>query len=288
MGKNNFQALQYCRHFLKLKAPYWYGCFGQIGTQQLYDEKRRQYKEQYPPKKWTEQSFTEQFGQRVFDCIGYAVKGYLFNKDQNWDSNPVYQSKYDVSADGFYDLCTEKGPFDQIPDIPGLIVHKKGHVGIYAGKKDGKKIVLECKGHAYGTVSGSSTKWEHWCKCPWWQYISIRSWLTSLYMDILDRTPDASGLDYWSDELEEKRQTPTQVIKFFLTSPEFKNRKLSDEAFLAILYQVFFDRAPDRAGYNYWLNELKNGKTRESVIDGFVGSKEWTDMSDYLTYILNS
>lgn len=288
MVKNNFQALQYCRHFLELKAPYWYGCFSQRADKNLLNEKRDQYPYQYPPQKWTEESFTSQFGQRVFDCIGYAVKGYLFNKDNNWDSNPVYLSKYDVSADGFYDLCTEKGPFDQIPDIPGLIVHKKGHVGIYAGKKNGKKIVLECKGHAYGTVSGFTTKWEHWCKCPWWQYISIRSWLTSLYMDILDRTPDAGGLDYWSDELEEKRQTPTQVITFFLTSPEFKNRQLSDETFLAILYQVFFDRAPDRDGYTYWLRELKNGKNRESVINGFVGSKEWSDMSDYLTYILNS
>lgn len=288
MGKNNFQALQYAKHFLDLKAPYWYGCFSQRGSQQLLDEKRRQYHWQYPPEKWTEESFTSQFGQRVFDCIGLAVKGYMFNKDNNFDSDPVYQSKYDYSADGFYDICSEKGPFENMPDIPGLIVHKKGHVGIYVGKKNGKKIVIECKGHAYGTVSGSSTAWQHWCKCPWWQYISIRSWLTSLYFDILDRNPDASGLDYWNDELEEKRQTPTQVIKFFLTSPEFKNRKLSDEAFLATLYQVFFDRAPDRDGYTYWLKELKNGKNRESVINGFVGSKEWSDMSDYLTYILNS
>lgn len=288
MGKNNFQALQYVRHFVDLAAGYFYGCFGQMAGWDLYNQKKQQFPSQYPPEKWTVESFVKYFGSRVFDCLGLVFKGYQFNVDNNFDSNPVYQSKYDFSADGFFDVCKEKGPIETMPDIPGIIVHKKGHVGMYEGIKNGKKVFMECKGHAYGSIRTTDTKWTEWAKCPFWVYITIDSWITDLYCNILDRKPDKDGLDYWSGQLNKKEKTPTEVAKFFLTSPEFLNRNLSDEAFLAILYQVFFDRTPDRDGYTFWLKELKNGKSRESVIDGFVGSREWKDMNDYLLYIINA
>ena len=282
MGKNNFQALQYAR--AQLGRPYWYGTFGQIGDQKLLDEKRKQYPSQYPPQKWTEESFTSQIGQKVHDCIGLAVKGYLMS--ENPEAPAKYIAKYDVSANGMIELCQIQGDISSMPDVPGVLVWKPGHIGIYEGKKGSKKVVIEDKGHSFGVVRTTNTPWQKWGLCPWWSYITIKSWVTSLYSDVLGRSPDKGGLEWWCDQLNDGAQTPTQVIKYFLTSPEFKNRNLSNAAFLAVLYQVFFDRAPDRDGYAYWMSQLESGKTREYVINGFLGSQEWKDMSAYLEYII--
>jgi len=283
--KNNFQAVQFAKHFLRKQAPYWYGTFGQTASEQLYKEKKNQYKDQYPPQKWTEESFTKDYGERVFDCIGLAVKGYQFNKDNDFDADPVYNPNYDVSADGFLALCVEKGPYDQIPDIPGIIVHKKHHVGIYIGTYKGEKYVIECKGHAYGTVETTVTPWTEWCKCPWWEYITVESWLTSLYKMVLGRDPDKEGLDYWCGEINKLLKTPTEVLRFFLNSPEFSNRKLNDKEFINVLYEVFFDRAPDKDGFNFWIGKLEGGTSRADIIEDFLGTGEWHDMEEYLLYV---
>lgn len=286
ISKNNFQALQFARHFLKLLAPYWYGCFGQIGNEQLYKEKKNQYPNQYPPQKWTEESFTSQFGQREFDCIGLAVKGYQFNQDYDFDADPVYNPKYDVSADTFIKLCTERGPYESMPDLPGLIVHKKGHVGIYLGKVKGKKVVIECKGHKYGTVMTDDTPWTEWGKCPWWTYITLDVWVNSLYISVFGRKADAGGLDYWMSALKSKTTSPTDVVRFFLSSPELEARNVDDEEFVKILYDVFFQRLPDVEGYNYWIKQLKGGRPRALVVNDFIGTEEWNDMNEYLVYII--
>lgn len=284
--KNNFQALQFARHFLKLLAPYWYGTFGQIASEQLYKEKKNQYKTQYPPQKWTVESFTKDYGERVFDCIGLAVKGYQFNTNNDFDSDPVYNSKYDVSADDFIKLCTERGPYESMPDIPGLIVYKKGHVGIYLGKIKGKKVVIECKGHKYGTVLTDDTPWTEWGKCPWWTYISVQSWVESLYIAVFGRQADSGGLDYWVSTLKSKGTTPTDVVTFFLNSPELAARNVSDDEFVKILYDVFFQRLPDAAGYKYWIGQLGSGRPRALVVEDFIGTQEWKDMNEYLEYII--
>lgn len=277
LGKNNFQALQYAR--AQMGRPYWYGTFGQIGDQQVYDEKRRQYPTQYPPKKWTEESFKSQFGQKVHDCIGLAVKGYMMSADP--ESPARYISKYDVSADGMIALCKEQGNYKNRPEIPGILVWKKGHIGIY----EGNGVTIEDKGHAYGVVRTKDTKWTKWGICPWWEYITITSWLSSLYKDVLNRAPDANGLQYWEKQLRSSAQSPTQVIYFFLTSPELAQRNLSDDDFLTILYRVFFDREPDEAGKNYWLGQIKT-QGRDKVVVGFLYSQEWHYMENYLLYIL--
>ena len=150
----------------QLGNPYWYGTFGQIASQALYDAKRAQYPSQY--NKWTKASFTSQFGKKVHDCAG-LVKGYFMTPDaENNPSAPaVYNPKYDYSADSMINLCTETGPFSSIPKIAGLVTWKKGHMGIYTG--DGVKVI-EAKGHSYGVVRTIDTKWERWGKLPWCDY----------------------------------------------------------------------------------------------------------------------
>lgn len=149
----------------QLGKPYWYGTFGQIASEALYKSKRAQYPSQYD--KWSKDSFTKQYGQKVHDCAG-LVKGYLMTPtpDETPNAPAVYNAKYDFSANGMIAQCKEQGAYSSIPEIAGLVVWKNNHMGIYIG--GGK--VIEAKGHAYGVVTTTDTKWEKWGKLPWLEY----------------------------------------------------------------------------------------------------------------------
>ena len=266
MKQNKF-LVEYC--YSQLGRPYWYGTFGQIGTEKLYKEKKNQYKTQYPPNKWTEQSFREQFGKRVHDCVG-LIKGAMWSDQFN--SVPKYDPKTDVSANDMIELCTECGPIKTIPEMPGLIVWKEGHVGVYIGGG----VCIEAKGHSFGVVQSQikDRGFEKWGYCPFFTYETIADFVTRLYREILEREPEREGLDFWRGQLINDIMTPSQVILEFLTGPEFVNRQHNDSEFLTILYAVFFNRAPDKDGFKFWLDYIpKNGRAM-TVIE-FEKSEEW-------------
>lgn len=150
--------IEYAR--AQVGAPYWYACFGQKGSAQLLSYKRSVY-----PKFYTAKDFSTQYGQRVHDCAG-LIKGALWSDTPT--SAPVYNSKEDYGATGFYNRCTETGAIGSLPEIPGVLLFKgtaktKTHVGIYAGA--GK--VIEAKNHANGVIISDlkATAWKFWGKC---------------------------------------------------------------------------------------------------------------------------
>lgn len=165
MSKTNTGLLTYAKG--QLGRPYWYGTFGQISTRALYNEKKSQYPSNYPPAKWTEQSFMDQLNIKVHDCVG-LIKGYVMGNGDPDVATP-YVSKYDVSANGLFNLCQATGPISTIPEIKGLIVWKNNHVGVYIGNGQ----VIEARGHAYGVVQTKLTDrpWTQWGKLP-------SSWIT--------------------------------------------------------------------------------------------------------------
>lgn len=167
-------AVEYARAMLG--QAYWYGTFGNYpANEALYKEKKNQYPSNYPPQKWTYESFKEQYGQKVHDCAGLAWKGYLMTPQDAsgypW-VNAKYNSKYDYSANGFIAMATEKGDISTMPDIAGIIVWRDNHVGIYEGWRDGKQWVIEARGHSYGVVRTElgTRGWKKWAKCPWFDY----------------------------------------------------------------------------------------------------------------------
>lgn len=159
MAKTNLGLVEYARK--QVGRPYWYGTFGNIASPVLCSAKKKQYPAYYTS--WSD--FPEQFGQRVHDCIG-LVKGYLWSDTAA--SVPKYNARQDVSANDMLSLCKEKGVISSMPDIPGVLVFMKGHVGIYAGKGE----VIEARGHEYGVVVTklSERPWKNWGKCPFIEY----------------------------------------------------------------------------------------------------------------------
>lgn len=146
--------------------PYIYGTFGEILTERLLAYKAQQYPKQLSPErvKYAKEHY---IGKRTYDCIG-LTKAYLWTPDGDPNSNPVYNAKQDLSADGTYNKATEKGPINTIPEIPGICVRYKGHVGVYIGGG----YVIEARGFNYGVVKTAlkERKWTDWYKNPFITY----------------------------------------------------------------------------------------------------------------------
>lgn len=148
-------------------TSYWMGCYGQRASRALYNQKKADYSQYYPPKSWTEASFVKDFGKPVTDCAGLP-KWFLFS-DNMTNKNPVnYKASEDFGATTFYNKCTAKGKIGTIPaEKVGIFVFKgndttKTHMGVVV---DNKGTVVEAKGHAYGTVKSTLSGWDYWGKC---------------------------------------------------------------------------------------------------------------------------
>ena len=113
--------------------------------------------------------------------------------------------------------------------------------------------------------------------------LSFDDFVERLYVVALNRQSEKEGKDYWCELVGNGTLTGADCARFFLTSPEFKGRGLSDEDFLKVLYKTFFDRdaADDQDGFNFWMNSLKSvGK--DTVVEGFINSPEWCNIcADY-------
>lgn len=177
----NKGLMAYARCMCDYNTPYWYGVKGFICSEALYKQKKAQYPSQYPPVKWTEESFRKQFGKKGHDCSGLP-EGYLMSPciDANGIcTDPmkpsVYNSKYDWSANTMIERCKEKGDISTMPEIEGLVLWKEGHVALYDGKdSNGVRWCIEAKGHAFGTVRSkvSERGFKKWGKLPEVEYIT--------------------------------------------------------------------------------------------------------------------
>lgn len=97
-----------------------------------------------------------------------------------------------------------------------------------------------------------------------------------LYKAAFDRVPDLEGLGFWIDALDDGTSL-NAVADCFVNSAEFQYRygsAVSDQFFVTKLYNNVLDRAPEQAGFDYWMYQLQNGMSRESVLICFSESIE--------------
>ncbi len=106
----------------------------------------------------------------------------------------------------------------------------------------------------------------------------VTAFVERFYTIILERPAEADGLADWTNRLIGKTATGADVAAGFINSGEFQKKKMTDEEYVTKLYRAFFDREPDKDGYNSWLRELKNGKTRDDVLRGFINSPEFNNL----------
>ena len=145
-----------------------------------------------------------------------------------------------------------------------------------------------------GTVSGTARTINPYidCQVEWsatptnptepttpTQRENVEAFVTRFYQFVLNRSPEAAGLKDWTDKLISQTLVGADVAEGFIYSQEFINRNTTDEQYLNILYKAFFDRGPDQEGWNTWLPEIQSGEGRGYVLDGFLGSQEFSKLS---------
>ncbi len=167
---------------LKEGWGYVNGTFGNILTETLMSQKCSQSGGvgQYNTY-WKDKYIKKFIGKRVSDCYG-LVKAYVWWTGEN--SSPSYNSNgcVDRNQEGAYSVAKEKGPLSTMPDLPGVILWMKGHVGIYVGNGE----FIECAGCPVGTRKGtiingvitSGSKFTHWFKDNWISYESVEKEFT--------------------------------------------------------------------------------------------------------------
>ena len=101
-----------------------------------------------------------------------------------------------------------------------------------------------------------------------------------LYQAVFEREPDAEGLQYWVNRMDEGNVSLVDIADSFLFSPEFVNTygtedTVSNAEFVDLLYTHTLGRAYDQEGYNYWVGKLDDGATnRRDLIAQFSESAE--------------
>lgn len=107
----------------------------------------------------------------------------------------------------------------------------------------------------------------------------IERFIERIYIIALGRSNvDEEGMINWKNQLVAHEETGGSVARFFCTCQEIINRNLSNDEYVEILYNVFFDRTSDAAGKADWVGRLNSGASRESILDGFINSIEWANI----------
>jgi hypothetical protein len=98
-----------------------------------------------------------------------------------------------------------------------------------------------------------------------------------LYYGLLNRAPDAGGLQGFTNALENGASLP-QLAQSILGSPEYQTTSIgqSNASFVQSLYSTALGRSPDAPGFQSWENALNTGTlSRADVVNGFLASTEF-------------
>ena len=158
------QLAAYCERVYGAGWVYWYGTYGRKCTQSLYDGKRKQYPSHYTASRTCGYMKDIREGKWCADCVG-MIKSFFWTGGC-FETVPKYATNHcpDKSANGMFALCAQTGPIKTIPDIPGLVVWKSGHIGVYVGNG----YTVEMKGFNYDCRRSrvKDGPWVKWGKLP--------------------------------------------------------------------------------------------------------------------------
>ncbi|MEZ6071248.1 MAG: DUF5010 domain-containing protein [Pirellulales bacterium] len=93
------------------------------------------------------------------------------------------------------------------------------------------------------------------------------------YRSLLDRTADTGGLEFWVNRIA-SGGSGSDVVVSFLTSPEYTASHRSNADFVRGLYEDILHRQADTDGLRHFVDQLRNGRTREELIRSFLASPE--------------
>jgi hypothetical protein len=97
-----------------------------------------------------------------------------------------------------------------------------------------------------------------------------------MYANVLQRSADTGGLNFWVGQLNSGQMTRAQVAVSFLDSVELQTLSASQNRVdVSLLYFDMLRRDPDASGFSGWVSVLNSGTPLRVVIDGFLNSAEY-------------
>ena len=94
----------------------------------------------------------------------------------------------------------------------------------------------------------------------------------TLYVNILGRAADDGGLNDWVTTLNNGTMEPKDIVYNLVFSTELKQKisSMSPEEFVTFLCKNVFNREPDPSGYANWVNNMKNGMSKEDALINII------------------
>ncbi|WP_163649481.1 DUF4214 domain-containing protein [Modicisalibacter sp. 'Wilcox'] len=102
---------------------------------------------------------------------------------------------------------------------------------------------------------------------------TVAAQIQQIYIGLLGRAADQSGLDYWTNEIDSGALTLEQLRANIVNEqPEYANGlgTMSRAQVVASLYENLFDRAPDSDGLDYWVNGGGSGVNADQLVLALV------------------
>lgn len=194
-----------------------------------------------------------------------AAQGFFFSPEftnKNVSDEEYVELLYNVMMDRASD---EAGKADWLYKLKNGVTRE----GVFKGFADSQEFRNVCD--AYGIEKGTITVSQGRDRNP-----GLTTFVARLYTKALGREYDVDGLNTWCNRICDGEWTVMDVATTgFFSSDEFLNKRLTNGAYVKVLYQTFFDRAADEEGYIYWLRKLNNGEKRVDVLAGFAYSQEF-------------
>lgn len=253
------------------------------------------------------------------DC--YKLNETLWNEEgvfQGVKDKAISQG-YSLSTIGLRDTFKESGFMELDPDLmrgnnPAALQagdvllfshpHENAHTAmIYGRDSSGQLYIVESGGAvSEGPSAGNKVGFSRYWGGNYWQYLfrcvkgyedsfkelnKLRAqwYVTKIYKMLLQREPDADGLEVWTNHLFDyatgkPNKSIYWVLANILSSDECKGiqgsdtekgKKFTNEQIVTILYKLILGRDPDPAGLDAYVTLLKENPSTITVeIEGVV------------------
>jgi hypothetical protein len=104
--------------------------------------------------------------------------------------------------------------------------------------------------------------------------LSDEEFVKLVYQNVLNRSADQSGLNYWKGLLVDKTLVRGSVMTGFSESEENKKLTINNIRVISFYYGML-RRAPDESGYNYWVLQFSNGIAANALLNAFYLGDEY-------------
>lgn len=199
------------------------------------------------------------------------------------------QNTYNVEAAHIYELLDEPYWAPDYEAYMGLVHLKRNDQGRWSvsGRKPAYNAVKTLIANVPGeqTAQTASISAFHRQGCDLDQIANTKQASTAeaqvdyAYCLILDRPVDGGGLSSWKASIESGKPA-TDIVLAILNSDEFAHKhtlaKLSNPAFVSLMYSLLLDREPDGGSLASYANQLERGNAqRTDVAESIVASGEF-------------